>query len=287
MNETLLILVLVVAVLAVTTVLATFAVRAARRLSKWTISRAVVWRVVAAVVVVVALLVVAPLFGLTGTTTTESSVEPAPITGEFRATPLPKTPRMAEDETCWSAEAAVDSRNDVNLRQWRYAQLVEWCGNGSQILEVLASERSWDSLSPFWDFERYHDVSETEWDDRYFAYSQAKFKACIVLDSFCIVDNDPSLELTAYANGTFNVEYHGDWTADDDTTLVQRTSVWGAITAALAGLVGALPLSALLVLGGYVATRSKMEGLRSAGVGLMAGGMTLAGVLAMVAFLVA
>ena len=277
--------VLIVAVLVVTAILAIFAVRAARRLSQGTFSPVVVWVVIA----VVALLVVAPLFGLTGTTTTESSVEPLPMTdtGDFKAAPLPGTPGMAEGESCWSAEAAVDSRSVVNLRQWRYAQLVEWCGNGSQILEVLASERSWDSLSPFWDFERYHDVSETEWDDRYFAYSQAKFKACIVLDSFCIVDNDPSLELTAYANGTFNVEYDGDWTADDDTTLVPRTSVWGAITAALAGLVGALPLSALLVLGGYIATRLKMDGLRSAGVGLMAGGMTLAGVFAVAAFLIA
>ena len=287
MNETLLIVVLVVAVLLVTTVLATFAVRAASRLSQWTISRAVVWRVVAAAVAVVVLLVVAGLFGKTTTTTIESYTVPLPTTGDFKATPLPGTPGMAEGDSCWSAEAAVDSRSLVNLRQWRYVQLVEWCGNGSHVLETLESESSWDSLSPFWDFVRHHDVSETEWEDRYLAYSQAEFRFCAVLDSFCISHDYPSLHMTAYANGTFNAEYHGEWTAGNDTTQVLRTSLWGALTAALAGFVGATPLALLLIAVGYVATRSKTEGLRSAGVGVMAGGMILTGVIAVVAFLIA
>ena len=287
MNETFLIVIVTVAVLAATTVLAIFSVRAARRMSQWTLSRAVLWRVVAAVVVVVALLVVVALFGLTGTTTIESYTEPLPMTGDFKAAPLPGTPGMAEGESCWSAEAAVDSRSLVNLRKWRYAQLVEWCGNGSEILEVLASERSWDTLSPFWEFERYHDVSETTWEDRYLAYSQAQFRFCAVLDSFCILEDNPSLHMSAFGNGTFNVEYQGDWPAGEESTQVLRTSLWEALLAALGGFLGALPLSALLIVVGYVATRSKTEGLRSAGVGLMAGGMTLAGVFPVVAFLIA
>ena len=287
MNETLLIVVLVVAALAVTTVLATLAVRAASRLSQWTVSRAALWRVVAAVVVVVALVVVLSLFGLTGTTTTESSVELLPLTGDFTATRLPNSPGLAEGGTCWSAEAAVESRSVVNLRQWRYVQLVEWCGNESQILETLANENSWDSLSPFWDFARYLNVSETTWEDRYLAYSQAEFRFCAVLDSFCISHDYPSLDMTAFANGTFDVDSHGDWPAGGESAQVLRTSLWEALVAALAGFIGAFPFSALLIVIGYVATRLKTEGLHSVGVGLMAAGMTLAGVFAVVAFLVA
>lgn len=283
MNETLSIVVLIVAILAVTTVLSMLAVRAARRLSQGTFSPVVVWVVVA----VVALMVVVALFGVTGTTTTESYVEPAPMTGDFRATPLPRTPDMAEGETCWSAEAAVDSRSVVNLRQWRYVQFVEWCGDGSQIVGTPENVRSWDSFSPFWDFTRYHDVAETQWEDRYFAYSQAEFRFCAAMESFCIVEDYPSLDVTVFGNGTFNVEYQGEWTAGEERTQVLRTPLWEALVAALAALFGALPLSALLVLGGYVATRSKKEGLRSAGVGLMAGGITLAGVFAVAAFLIA
>ena len=284
MNETFLIVIVTVAILAATTVLAIFSVRAAIRLSQWTTSRTVVWVAVA----VVALMIVAVLFlfGVTGTTTIESYTEPLPMTGDFKANPLPRTPGMAEDE-CWSAEAAVDSRSVVNLRQWRYSQLVEWCGNGSQVLETLASESSWDSLSPFWDFERYHDVSETTWENRHLAYSQAQFRFCAVLDSFCILEDNPSLHMSAFGNGTFNVEYQGDWPAGEESTQVLRTSLWEALLAALGGFLGALPSSALLIVVGYVATRSKTEGLRSAGVGLMAGGMTFAGVFPVVAFLIA
>ena len=284
MNETFLIVIVTVAVLAATTVLVIFSVRAARRLSQWTISRAVVW--VAGAVVTLMIVAVLFLFGVTGTTTIESYTEPLPMTGDFKANPLPRTPGMEEGE-CWSAETAVDSHSVVNIRQWRYAQLVEWCGNGSQVLETLASESSWDSLSPFWDFERYHDVSETTWEDRHLAYSQAQFRFCAVLDSFCILEDNPSLHMSAFGNGTFNVEYQGDWPAGEESTQVLRTSLWEALLAALGGFLGALPLSALLIVVGYVATRSKTEGLRSAGVGLMAGGMTFAGVFPVVAFLIA
>ena len=224
MNETFLIVIVTVAVLAATTVLAIFSVRAARRLSQWTTSRAVVW--VAVAVVTLMIVAVLFLFGVTGTTTIESYVEPLAMTGDFKANPLPRTPGMAEGESCWSAEAAVDSRSVVNLRQWRYAQLVEWCGDGSQFLEVLASERSWDSLSPFWDFARYYDVSETQWEDRYLVFSQAEFSFCAVHESFCIDYDEPSLHMSAFGNGTFNVEYQGDLTAGEDSTQVLRTSVW-------------------------------------------------------------
>ncbi len=283
MNETFLIVVLIIATLAVASVLSILAVRAARRLSQGTFSPVVVWVVLAVVV----LMVLAALFGVTGTTTTESFVEPAPMTGDFRATPLPRTPGMEEGESCWSAEAAIDSRSVVNLRQWRYAQLVEWCGDGSQIVGTPENVRSWDSFSPFWDFARYHDVSEGQWEDRYFAFSQAKFRFCVLLESFCIDEDNPFLDMTAFGNGTFNVENYWDWTVGGDTTQVLRTSLWGALIAALAGLLGASPLALLMIVGGYVATRSKMEGLRSAGVGLMAGGITLAGVFAVAAFLIA
>ncbi len=283
MNETLLIVVLIIATLAVTSVLSIFAVRAARRLSQGTFSPVVVWVVLA----VVALMVLAALFGLTGTTTTESFVEPAPMTGDFRATPLPGTSGMEEGESCWSAEAAIDSRSVVNLQQWRYAQLVEWCGDGSQIVGTPKSLRSWDSFSPFWDFERYHDVSETQWDDRYFAYSQVKFGFCAVGEYFCILEDNPALQVTAFGNGTYNVEYQGERAAGEEGTHVLRTSLWEALVAALAGLLGASPLAVILMAVGYVATRSKMEVLRSAGVGLMAGGVTLAGVFAVAAFLIA
>ena len=284
MNETLLMVIVLVTILAVATVLAIFSVRAAKRLSQGAFSPVVVWVVVA----VVALIVVAVLFlfGVTGTITTESYTEPLPMTGNFEATPRPRTPGMTEGE-CWSAEAAVDSRSVVNLRQWRYSQLVEWCGNRSQVVGIPTSRRSWDTLSPFWDFARYHDISDAEWEDRYLVSSQAKFRFCVVLESFCILEDNPSLHMSAFGNGTFNAEHHWDWIVGEESTQVLRTSLWRALTAALAGFLSALPLSVLLVAGGYVATRSKTEGLRSAGVGLMAGGMTLTGVFAVTAFLIA
>ena len=283
MNETFSIVVLVAAILAVTTVLSILAVRVPRRLSKGTFSPLVVW----AVVGVVALMAVVALFGVTCTTTTESYTEPLPMTGDFTATPLPRAPGMAEGEHCWSAEATVDSRSVVNLRQWRYAQFVEWCGDGTQIVGTPANTRSWDSLSPFWDFARYHYVSDTQWDDRYFVFSQAQFRYCGVLDTFCVIEDNPALGMTAFGNGTFNVEYRGDWAAGEERTQVLRTSALGALTAALAGLMGASPLALFLIVVGYVATRSKMVGLRSAGVGMMAGGITLTGVLTVASFLIA
>ena len=284
MNETFSIVILIIAILAVTTVLSILAVHAAKRLSQRTFSPVVVSVVVVAVV---ALMAVVALFGLTGTTTTESFTEPLPMTGDFEATPLARAPGMAEGEHCWSAEASVDSRSVVNLRQWRYAQFVDWCGDGTQIVDAPGSDRSWDSLSPFWDFAHYHNVSEAQWDDRYLVFSQAKFRFCAVLDSFCIVDDDPSLKMTAFGNGTFNVEYRGDRAAGEETTLVLRTSAWGALTAALAGFMGASPMALFLIVVGYVATRSKTDGLRSAGVGMMAGGIALTGVLTVASFLIA
>lgn len=287
MNETLLIVVLILAVLAVTIVLAIFAVRAARRLSRGTFSPALVCAAVAVPAVAVVVLVLVLTGGLWGTTITESYTEPLPMTGELDATPLSRTPAMAEGESCWSAEAAVDSRSLVNLRQWRYAQFVEWCGDGSRIFGTPKNVRSWDTLSPFWDYARYLDVSESTWEDRYFVYSQAEFRFCVVLESLCIDQDYPLLDMTAFGNGTFNVEYHWDWIAGEESTQVLRTSLWEALTMALAGFMGAFPLAALLVVVGYVATRSKTEGLRSVGVGVMAGGITLAGVISVVAFLVA
>ena len=283
MNETFSIVIRIIAILAVTTVLSILAVRASRRLSKGTFSPVVVWVVVAVVV----LMAFVALFGLTGTTTTESYTEPLPMTGDFTATPLPRAPGMAEGEHCWSAEATVDSRSVVNLRQWRYAQFVEWCGDGTQVVGAPANTRSWDTLSPFWDFERYHDVSETQWNDRYFIFSQAKFRYCAVLDTFCVIEDNPALEMTAFGNGTFNVEYHWDWTAGEETTLVLRTSAWGAISAALAGFMGASPMALFLIVVGYVATRWKAVNLRSAGVGMMAGGIILTAVLTVASFLIA
>lgn len=285
MDGTLLTVVLVLAALVVTVVLAILSVRSARRLSQGTFSPVVVWVVLA----VVALIVGVGLFGLavTTTTTTESFTEPASMTGDFKATPAPRKPGMVEGENCWSVEAAVDSRSVANFQQWRYAQLVEWCGDGSQIVGAPKSVRSWDSFSPFWDFERYHDDSETQWDDRYFAYSQVKFEFCAVGKYFCILEDNPALKVTSFGNGTYNVGYQEEWAAGEERTQVLRTSLWEALVAALAGLMGASPLAVILMAVGYVATRSKMDGLRSAGVGLMAGAMTLVGVFAVAAFLIA
>ena len=73
----------------------------------------------------------------------------------------------------------------------------------------------------------------------------------------------------------------------EERTQVLRTSLWEALLTAVAGLLGASPLAVLLIVVGYVATRSKMDGLRSEGVGIMAGAMTLAGIFATAAFLIA
>ena len=259
------------------------AVYAAKRLSSMTFSPVVPWALVAVVVLVIA---VALLFVLPVRTTSESYSEPAPATGDFQATPLPRSPGMADDVSCWYAEPAVDSRSVANVPQWRYVQAVEWCGDGSRIVGTPLPMRFLDALAPFWAFERYHDVSEGEWgSERYLVFSQAKFRFCVVLQALCIDDDDPSLEMIVFGNGTFDVEYHGEWTAGEETVQVVRTSVWEALLMALAGVLAVSPLAVGLIAGGFVAMRSKMNGFHTAGVGMLASGVTLAGIIAGLALL--
>ena len=211
---------------------------------------------------------------------------PVPVTGDYQATPLPRSPGMPDGESCWYAEPAVDSRSVVNIPQWRYAQGVEWCGDGSRIVGTPLPMRSLDALDPFWAFERYHDVSEGEWGpERYLVFSQAKFRFCVVLQALCINEENPSLRMAVYGNGTFNVERHGDWTAGEETVEVVRTSVWEALLMALAGVLAVSPLAVGLIAGGFVAMRSKLNGFHTAGVGTLAGGVTLAGIVAGLALL--
>ena len=261
------------------------AVYVAKRLSSVTFSAVVPWVLVAAVALLVA---AALLFLVPVTTTTEGSYEPAPVTGDIQATPLSRSPGMADDESCWYAEPAVDSRSVANIPLWRYAQRVEWCGDGSVIVGTPVQERAWDALAPFWAFERDHDVSEGEWGpERYGVFSQAKFRFCAVPRAFCIDDDDPSLWMTVFGNGTFNVEYHGDWTAGEGTVEVVRTSLWEALLMALVAVLAVSPLAVGLIAGGLIAMRSKLDGFHSVGTGLLAGGTTLAGIIAAITFLLA
>ena len=274
---------LILAILAAIPAGVIVAVYAAKRLSPVTFSPVVPWALVA---VVVLLIGAALLFLLLGYTTSESYSEPAPVTGDFQAAPLPRSPGMADDESCWYAEPAVDSRSLVNIPQWKYAQRVEWCGDGSQIVDTPFQTRSWDTLAPFWAFERYHDVSEGEWGpERYLVFSQAKFRFCAVLQALCIHGDDPSLEMTAFGNGTFNVQHHDEWTAGEETVEVVRTSFWEALLLALLGVLTVSPLAVGLIAGGFIAMRSKLDNFHSVGVGMLAGGTTLAGIFAALALL--
>ena len=275
--------ILVLAILAAIPAGVIAAVYAAKRLSPVTFSPVVPWVLVA---IVLLLIGAALLFLLPVTYTSEESIVPAPVTGEFQAIPLPRSAGMADDESCWYAEPAVDSRSLANIPQWRYAQRVEWCGDGAKIIGAPVQERSWDTLAPFWGFERYHDVSESGGGVHpYHVFSQAKFGYCAIPGLVCMSEDDPSLSLMVFGNGTFNVEHHGEWTAGDETVEVVRTSVWEALLMALAGVLAVSPLAVGLIVGGFVAMRSKLEGFRSAGVGMLAGGATLAGVLAALALL--
>ena len=275
--------VLIIAVLAAIPAGVILAVYAAKRLSPVTFSPVVPWVVVVAAVL---LIVAALLFLLPVRYTSEGSIEPAPVTGDFQATMLPRSPDMADDESCWYAEPAVDSRSLVNFPQWRLTQFVEWCGDGSQIIGTPLQGRSLDALDPFWAFERYHDVSEGEWGpERYLVVSQAKFRFCVFLQAFCLDDDDPSLEMIVFGNGTFNVQHHDEWTAGEETVEVVRTSFWEALLLALLGVLTVSPLAVGLIAGGFIAMRSKLDNFHSLGVGMLAGGTTLAGIIAGLAFL--
>lgn len=282
-DETFVTVILILAILAAIPAGVIVAVYAAKRLSPVTFSPVVPWVLVAIVVLMIG---AALLFLMPFSTTSESYSELASVTGDFQATPLPRSPDMAEDESCWYAEPAVDSRSVANIPQWRYAQRVEWCGDGSRIVGTPVQDRSLDTLAPFWAFERYLDVSQGEWgEERYVVGSQAKFRFCAVLQALCIGDDDPSLRMTVFGNGTFNVEYHGDWTAGEERVQVVRTSMWEALLMALAGVLAVSPLAAGLIAGGFIAMRSKLDRFHSAGVGMLAGGTTLAGVFAALTFL--
>lgn len=268
--------ILILAILAAIPAGVIAAVYAAKRLSPVTFSPVVAWVLVAAAVL---LFGAALLFLLPVTYTSEESVEPAPVTGEFQATPFPRSPGMTDDESCWYAEPAVDSRSVVNIRQWRYSQRVEWCADGSRIVGTPLHERSWDTLAPFWNFERYHSVSEGGWGpERYNVFSQAKFRWCAVLKALCIHDDDPSLRMTVFGNGTFNVEYHDEWTAGEETVEVVRTSVLEALLLALFSVIAISPIALGLILGGFVAMRSKLDGFHSVGTGMLVAGTTLTGI---------
>ena len=240
-DETFVTVILILAILAAIPAGVIVAVYAAKRLGPVTISPVIPWVLVAGAVLLIgaALLFLLPVSYRSG-----GSSEPAPVTGDFQATPLPRSPGMAEDESCWYAEPAVDSRSVANIPQWTYVQRVEWCGDGFRIVGTPIHRRSWDTLKPFWSFERFFDVTEGEWGhERYLVFSQAKFRFCAVLQALCIDDDDPSLRMTVFGNGTFNVEYKGDWTAGEETVQVLRTSVWEALLMALAGVLAVSPLA--------------------------------------------
>ena len=282
-DQTFVTVILILAILAAIPAGVILAVYVAKRLSPVTFSPVVPWVLVAGAVLLIgaALLFLLPVSYRSG-----GSSEPAPVTGDFQATPLPRSPGMAEDESCWYAEPAVDSRSVANIPQWTYVQRVEWCGDGFRIVGTPIHRRSWDTLKPFWSFERFFDVTEGEWGhERYLVFSQAKFRFCAVLQALCIDDDDPSLRMTVFGNGTFNVEYKGDWTAGEETVQVLRTSVWEALLMALAGVLAISPLVVGLIAGGFVAMRSKLNGLHSVGTGMLAGGTTLAGIFAGLALL--
>ena len=281
-DETFVTVILILAILAAIPAGVIVAVYTAKRLGPVTFSPVIPWVLVAAVVLLIG---AALLFLMPVKYTSESYSEPALVTGDFQATPLPRSPGMAEDESCWYAEPAVDSRSLANIPQWRYAQRVEWCGDGSRIVGTPLETRSLDALAPFWKFERYHQASEGGGVHSYRVFSQAKFRFCAVLQALCIDDDDPSLRMTVFGNGTFNVEYKGDWTAGEETVQVLRTSVWEALLMALAGVLAISPLAVGLVAGGFVAMRSKLNGLHSVGTGMLAGGTTLAGIFAGLALL--
>ena len=282
-DETFVTVILILAILAAIPAGVIVAVYAAKRLGPVTISPIIPWVLVALAVLLIgaALLFLLPVSYRSG-----GSSEPAPVTGDFQATPLPRSPGMAEDESCWYAEPAVDSRSVANIPQWTYVQRVEWCGDGSRIVGTPVHRRSSDTFAPFWTFERFFDVSEGEGSpERYHVFSQVKFRFCAVPQVLCINEDNPSLRMAVYGNGTFNVERHGDWTAGEETVEVVRTSVWEALFLALAGVLIVSPLAAGLVAGGFVAMRSKLNGFHSAGVGMLAGGTTLAGIFAGLALL--
>ena len=282
-DETFVTVLLILAILAAIPAGVILAVYAAKRLSPVTFSPVIPWVLVAGSLLLIG---AAILFLMPFSYTSESYSEPAPVTGDFRAAPLPRSLGMADDESCWYAEPTVDSRSFVNISQWRYTQRVEWCGDGSGIVGTPLVMRSFDALAPFWQFERYHDVSEGEWGaERYLVFSQAKFRFCAVLQALCLDDDDPSLGMTVFGNGTFNVEYHDEWTAGEESVHVVRTSVWEALLVALAGVLAVSPLAAGLVVGGFVAMRSKLNGFHSTGVGMLTGGTTLAGIFAGLALL--
>ena len=120
---------------------------------------------------------------------------------------------------------------------------------------------------------------------RYRVFSQAKFRFCVVLRALCLDDDDPSLGVIVFGNGTFNAEYHDEWTAGEETVHVLRTPVWEALLMALAGVLAVSPLAVGLVMGGFVAMRSRLNGFHTDGVGMLAGGVTLAGIIAGLALL--
>ena len=258
-DETFVTVILILAILAAIPAGVIVAVYTAKRLSLVTISPVIPWVLVAGAVLLIgaALLFLLPVSYRSG-----GSSEPAPVTGDFQATPLPRSPGMAEDESCWYAEPAVDSRSVANIPQWTYVQRVEWCGDGFRIVGTPIHRRSWDTLKPFWSFERFFDVTEGEWGhERYLVFSQAKFRFCAVLQALCIDDDDPSLRMTVFGNGTFNVEYKGDWTAGEETVQVLRTSVWEALLMALAGVLAISPLVVGLIAGGFISYAVEVERL--------------------------
>ena len=91
--------------------------------------------------------------------------------------------------------------------------------------------------------------------------------------------------MTVFGNGTFNLEYHGDWPAGEERVHVVRTSVWEALFLALAGVLAVAPLAVGLIAGGFIAMRSKLDRFHSVGTGMLAGGTTLAGIFAALALL--
>lgn len=111
--------------------------------------------------------------------------------------------RTATTTRCSEAYVKLSSRNSLGFIPYKITKSFDFCYDGKKITKVENKVREIEDFNyPLFsvEFDKITSESERQRTDNYYWYTKAKFRACMVKYG-CIFTYNPSIRLTAYANG--------------------------------------------------------------------------------------
>lgn len=114
--------------------------------------------------------------------------------------------------TCWVWDVPLKGVNVIGHHILTYRQKLEWCEDGTRITEVRRRIRTGDVHYVLWTFEDHIDsqTSGGAGQSYYTAYTQGKFKYCIVWEgTFCMQYKYPWIDMAVYPGGGYSLDWGG------------------------------------------------------------------------------